>query len=412
MENHLMKDKKIIFSAPLTHSDWHIHEDGPEWGENGVRYMLGKCRDFGFTKILWRVFDSGKATYASKLVEPFKWDEHEEIYHYSPGYIDLPPRHIMDRMEQTDYYSFDSLEAALRIGHELGMRIDAWISINEDDHGFGYTSRFTRQHPEYRWTRRNGDKFHSQLSFAFKEVRNYKLELVREVLEYDIDGIFIDWIRTGDIRDNPQNDGDGIADYGYEKPNVDIFVEKYGIDPHDVGNGDDRWVACRAEPLTGFMREVRKIVNLHSRNIPLAVMVQHPWSYRGVLPEMIKDEMPGWVKRMSGNRIDGSLKGLLCDVHTWAEEKLIDEIVAAGYYTGGGDQEKAYRYLEAETGGKIPIWQYNWVPKQKEDFVRDLVLAEKLGTKEMLFWEADYIDTRPEPQRTEIINAIMEYKNR
>lgn len=410
MNKQLAKDGKIIFTAPLTHSDWFLHEDGPQWGEEGVRYMLGRCRDFGFTRILWRVYDAGKATYASKLVEPFKWDE-REIYPDEPWEGEPFPHYTMERMGNINYNTFDSLEAAVRIGHEMGMRIDAWMSINEDDHGFGWPSRFSRQHPEFHWIRRNGKKFHSQLSFAFKEVRDYKLGLVKEMLEYDVDGIFLDWIRTGDIRDNPQADGDGIADYGYEKPNVDAFIGKYGIDPHDAGNGDDRWVACRAEPLTEFMREARKAVNGHAKKIPLAVMVLHPWSYRGVLPEMTTDEMPEWVKRMGGNRVDGALKGLLCDVHTWANEGLMDEAVAAGYYVAGGDQEKAYRYLEAETGGKIPIWQYCWVPHQPEDFVRDIALAEKLGVKEMLFWEADYIDIRPEPQRSEIIKAIMDYKN-
>jgi len=407
-----MKNKKIIFSAPLTHSDWFIHENGPGWGEAGLRSMLEQCRDFGFTKILWRLYDCGRATYASKLVEPFKWDEHEEVYQYSPGFIDPPPCHIMSRCEQIDYNTFDSLEAAVRIGHELGIEIHAWMTINEDDHGLGWSSRFTRQYPEYRWIRRDGRTYYSQLSFSFPEVREYKLGLVKEALEYDVDGIFLDWIRTGDIRDNPQNDGNGIADYGYEKPNVDAFIKKYGMDPHKVDNRDERWVACRAEPLTEFMREVRKAVNKHTKPIPLSALVQQPWAYRGILPEMVTEETPEWVRRMRGNLVDGALKGILCDVHTWANEGLVDEIVASGYYTGEGNQEKAYRYLEAETGGKVPLWLYCWVPGKSEDFVSDLALAEKLGVREMLFWEADYIDIRPEPQKREIIDAITDYKKR
>ena len=47
--------------------------------------------------------------------------------------------------------------------------------------------------------------------------------LLRELLAYEIDGIFFDWIRTGDVRDNPQTDANGVADSGYEPPLVDKF---------------------------------------------------------------------------------------------------------------------------------------------------------------------------------------------
>lgn len=36
----------------------------------------------------------------------------------------------------------------------------------------------------------------------------------------------------------------------------------------------------------------------------------------------------------------------------------------------------------------------------------DLALARKVGARQMLFWEADYIDLRPEPQRSEIMKAM------
>ena len=81
-------------------------------------------------------------------------------------------------------------------------------------------------------------------------------------------------------------------------------------------------------------------------------------------------------------------------------------MVAAGYYTGGGTPESGYRDIEEETEGRIPLWLYCWVPNTPEEFARDLALAHKLGTRQMLFWEADYIDIRPEPQRTEIMKAM------
>ena len=79
------------------------------------------------------------------------------------------------------------------------------------------------------------------------------------MLAYDLDGLFIDWLRTGDVRDNPQTDAKGTADYGYETPSVEGFKKKFKTDPHDVPNDDARWVKFRAEPRTEFMRRLRKL---------------------------------------------------------------------------------------------------------------------------------------------------------
>jgi glycosidase len=107
-------------------------------------------------------------------------------------------------------------------------------------------SEFSKEHPEFRWRQRDGRAYHSQLSFAFPEVRQYKLALLKELLAYDIDGFFFDWIRTGDVRDNPQTDAEGVAGYGYEEPLVEGFKKEFGDDPAKIPNGDERWVRMRA----------------------------------------------------------------------------------------------------------------------------------------------------------------------
>jgi hypothetical protein len=54
----------------------------------------------------------------------------------------------------------------------------------------------------------------------------------------------------------------------------------------------------------------------------------------------------------------------------------------------------AFDALKKETGGKVALWLYAWVPQGVADFERDFALAKKLGAKRLLFWEADYIDGR------------------
>jgi hypothetical protein len=158
---------------------------------------------------------------------------------------------------------------------------------------------------------------------------------------------------------------------------LERYKAKYGVDPRTIPNGDDHWVRIRAEPQTVFMRAVRKLVRAQDRPVPLAVMVANPWGYRGNL-----------------NKIDGNLRGLLLNVNAWAHEGLMDAAVAAGYYRDGGNAELAYQELKRETEGKVDIWPYAWVPQSVAEFEQDFALAQRLGAKQILFWEADYMDDR------------------
>ncbi len=377
-------DDKIILNVPLTHSDWMLHP-GLQWGEAGVRHMLDACKACGWSNVLWRVFDAGQATYSSKLLRPGDHADKDNIFdpQTDEGHAavkkllpNLTPEQSADnlkRLEAMDYGTFDSFACAIDYGHKIGLKIHAWATINEDDHGWGWQSEFSKAHPEFRWRRRDGSFYKSQLSFAFEEVRAYKLGLIRELLAYPIDGLFLDWIRTGDIRDNPQTDADGVANSGYEMPNI----AKMGIDPRETPNNNETWIRTRAEPQTIFMREVRKLVR-GTKNIPIAVMVGHPWHYRG-----------------TGDKIAGNLRGLLLDVKTWADEGLMDSAVAAGYYRDGGNAPMAYKALRDETGGRVNVWTYAWVPNNVAEFDRDYAIARDVGAKQMLLWEADYIEVRP-----------------
>ena len=136
-------------------------------------------------------------------------------------------------------------------------------------------------------------------------------------------------------------------------------------------------MTIRAQPQTLFMRDARKLLNQRPSKLSLAVMVGHPWHYRG-----------------EQNKIDGNLRGLLLDVTTWAREGLIDAAVAAGYYRDGGTSAKAREALLKETENRVDVWSYAWVPQTLADIDRDFSLATTTGAKQVLLWEADYIDDR------------------
>lgn len=386
-ENNSSSPRKFILSAPLTHSDWML-KPGMVWGPPGVQHMLDACKACGWSRIYWRVLDGGRALYHSRLLHAMgKWDadsywtpqsdaDKALFQRFSGNMAEAKRLELLAKFDALDYSKFDPLTEAVRYGHKIGLEIHAWVTINEDDHGWGLQSDFSKKHPEYRWHGRNGKVYHSQLSFAFAEVRRFKLAILKELLaKYELDGLFLDWIRTGDVRDNPQNDADGVADYGYEEPLLKRFKKKTGKGLETVPNSDSEWIQIRAEPQTEFMRDVRRLAK--RRKLPVAVMVGHPWHYRGLM-----------------DKIAGNLSGLLLDVRTWAREGLVDSFVAAGYYRDGGNAELAFKALQQEAEGKADIWTYAWVPSSVADAEQSFAIADKMAAKQILFWEADYIDDR------------------
>ena len=398
-------EQRLIFGTPLTHCDWMLKDNRPDvvWGIEGVRHMLSVCKAAGMAQVYWRVLDAGRAMYKSRLVLPAENYEFDQFYNpvtaeekalLDSFHMDYQRRghsnrSISETLSALDYTNFDSFAAALQVGHELGLEIHAWVTINEDDHGWGASSAFSRLWPEYRWVRRDGRAYRSQLSLAFPKVMEYKLGIIKELLAYDLDGLFIDWLRTGDVRDNPQTDEKGVANYGYEERSAEGFKRKHGVDPHAIPNDDPRWVRFRAEPRTEFMRGVRKVARARRKSLPISVLVANPWCYRGL-----------------GDKIAGNLNGLLADVGTWAREGLIDAASPAGYFKGGGSTEEACEALKNETSGRIEIWPYEWAPKSPDEFTAQAARARSLGAKHILFWEGDYFDDPEAPARQALAAAM------
>ena len=373
---------KPILSSPVTHSDWMLFEPDTAWGTEGVHQILDRAKQSGWDRVYWRCLDGGRALYPSNILEPLHYLD-EENYLDDNGYTAL-----REDLEQYDWGSFDAFAEAIDYGRQIGVEVHAWLSINEDDHAYGWTSNYTRAHPESRWVKRDGTVFHSQQSFAFPEVRDYKLAVLGEVMAYQPDGIFFDWIRTGDVRDDPHTDSNGVALYGYEAPNIDRFTQLYGVDPYSLANGDDNWVRVRAEPQTIFMREAHNLIKTANPNCQISAMVQNSDGYRG-----------------TATIYDGNLRGLLVDLETWANEGLIDDVVAAGYYRTGGNAETAYLEMVQETQGQTNVWVYGWL--NQNSFTESTALAERLGASEVLLWESNYIGLAPDYQ--DFVDAMHGY---
>lgn len=198
----------------------------------------------------------------------------------------------------------DTLKTVANACHEAGIRCYASLRMNGDYPASWMgeslprmlNSDFWWQHPEFRVRGRKGED-QTKLSYAFPEVRSFKLGILREAAERDIDGINLDFLRHPPC-------------FGYEEPLITAFKAKYGRDPRELDANDPRWLQLRADVMTGFLHDVRGILDEAGRKKGrrLGLSARVDWK-----------EYKGWG----------------CDVDTWLKEGLLDYLVLAQHTLGG-----------------------------------------------------------------------------
>ena len=180
----------------------------------------------------------------------------------------------------------------MRHVHDMGLKFLAQFRLGiltRDLTRGTYASGFSAEHPEFRILHRDGTPL-PKLSYAFPEVRGFMLSLIEEIGGYDIDGIDLCYIR-------------GPMFVGYEEPVVEDFKRKYGQDPREIAEKDERWLLHKAEYVTRFARDVRKLADeigaKRGRKVRLSAMTY-------------------WTERL--NIYHGF------DVRTWLKEGLLDAV--------------------------------------------------------------------------------------
>lgn len=214
----------------------------------------------------------------------------------------------------------DTLKVVAEACHEAGMSCYASLRMN-GDYSTGWmgeslprmlNSTFWWQHPEFRVRGKKGED-QTKLSYAFPEVRAFKLGILREAAERDIDGINLDFLRHPPC-------------FGYEEPLIAAFKAKHGQDPREIAADDPRWLQLRADIMTGFLRDVRKLLNEagseKKRHLGLSARVD-------------------WKQYLAHG----------CDIDTWLKEGLLDYLVIAQHTLGGYEFDLAPFVQKARGSG-------------------------------------------------------------
>ena len=186
----------------------------------------------------------------------------------------------------------DIIAKLAAFSHGLGLEFHASVRTGAFYMpGWDGNSKFFVEHPEFHCINRDGTRV-TRLSFAAPEVREHMLAIIKEILEYDVDGINLIFIRA-------------LPTMLFEAPFVASFQSSYNVDPQELPDDDFRIITHRSEIMTSFIRQIRVLLNtagaLRSRRLELSITAP----------------ATGMINRFHG-----------LDLRRWALEGLLDLIMA------------------------------------------------------------------------------------
>ncbi|WP_245788942.1 glycoside hydrolase family 10 protein [Spirulina major] len=167
---------------------------------------------------------------------------------------------------------WDPLAAAVKLAHEHGMELHAWVWIfaaaNERHNQLlgqpdNYLGPVLSRNPTWVATDRRGDPFqvNSRKVFfdpAHPEVRAYLLDLIDEIAtRYDVDGIQLDYIRY------PFQDPNLDQTYGFGLEARRQFSRQTGVDPLTIRPNDplwSQWTQFRIEQINTFVQSAHTLL--------------------------------------------------------------------------------------------------------------------------------------------------------
>ena len=341
-------NKNLI--ATLDAFSW-IHQNYPTTKEEFLE-DFEHYRDSDFGTLSWQIIGGGLVNYKSKL-GTIVGDLSDDPARTGDGYV---TQSIKKFIEQGTDHTKMAVEAARSMNKRIfiGFRAQSWQTPPAFEDYF--SSQFYRDHPQYRAIDKDGTPA-MRMSYAVPQVREHIYGIIREVLEYQPDGIEIIYFR-------------GLPLMLWEDAFSNRFKEKYGADAKQVAENDPRLYELRGEIMTAFMREVRKVLD-------------------EVQKKQGKKERYELMASVVHNENDNKKYGL--DVERWVKEGLIDKIsiFPAAFHTDTSKPVDMKWFSKITKDTKVEVYplMIGWRMSSYEEAISNAKNYYNEGAKGLLFWD-------------------------
>jgi len=308
--------------------------------KTGILEDIEPYRNTDFEKLYWCMGSGGDiCTYPTKVGKVY--GEDLEIFP-RPG-----DRDIAESMKILRSKDIDSMKTAIEYAKNIGIKIYlsqrmGAFACNPPWDGI-FTSDFYKNNPNLRCRDRDGSEV-SRLSYAYKEVQDHCISILKELSSYQPDGISLLFNR-------------GAPYILYEEPLVQSFIKEYNKDPRELSEADHKWLNYRAKFFNYFMKKVRRKLD---NNLKISV-------------------------HLFNNEKSNLFYGF--DPSTWINKGYIDEIIAYPWRNNDIDINY-YINLVKNTNCKlyIDLLPRNMTPNEYRERANDLY---KKGVDGLCFWDTN-----------------------
>ncbi|CAN5451043.1 hypothetical protein BH09VER1_BH09VER1_36030 [soil metagenome] len=219
-----------------------------------------------------------------------------------------------------------------------------------------FMSRFAMAHKEWRCVDRDGTPT-LFMSYAVPEVRKQIVDILRETLEFQPDGVGLLFHR-------------GLPLVLWEEPFVKAYQAKYGKDPHSVPEEDPTIGEMRGEILTSLIKEIRAMLDETAK------------SQGRTTPYKIS---------LATFSTEADNKKFGIEVEQWIKDKLVDGDIAPCYFADHTSFAAAdlsyYKRITQGTGvGLYPMYRA-YKPGKPNEFLKKQLDAYKAGATGIGIWD-------------------------
>ena len=326
-----------------------------------INGLLDMAKQAGFDRVHYRVSIVGVVSHPSKVMRTFEAD-----YRLTGNAMAEVLKHI------------DPLAETAKAARERDLECFAWVTWF-DDYFPGLEDAFFATHPQFLMRSRDGSHAYRGVPcYAHPEARDYRVRQVRELCEYDIDGLFfathnchtVDCVTAGD----PPQDAEDA--FGFNPPVVEEYQQRFGSDPRE-GFDKQSLYDVQGHFLTELIRQVRPVCERAGKKL---------WMTANLNLNVLGNASP----RIHFHH----------DIGTWAKDGLADGLtVPIGSPSNVPDVE-SFRELAGDDfpiGAWYNVWPSGEGTTKRMDAMHALVDAVRESTLHSLaFHEAMTFEAGPE----------------
>ncbi len=348
--------------------------------EKEIVKFFQQCVQYNVTGVHWRVSGLGTFAYPTQV---------GTVY---PGRIAESKLTPKQKQNADVFKRIDPLKIAVREARKNNIKIYIWVTIM-DEYGTVkeqeelFTNPLLLDHPEYMMLDKNGKPQKGTLCYNIPAVRKYRLDIIRELVNYHADGIYL-CTRTHAFYHGADKDDQ----YGYNQIIVEEYKKRLGIDIMKQDFDKTKWQDIKAEGLDKLFEDAAKIIHDAGQKVRLSV-------------KTVQNENYGWPF--------GNAKMYW---KSWVKKGWIDSLVVGHYYIPYSriiDDTKSFREFSSQDQ-KIYFWMQLWHYQKRcqtplDDLIREIQITSFAGADGLLCHEAIGLEERPDTYWQPLAEAIKKY---